>query len=203
MALLIGGKSDSSTVFTDCLLYRLGFGWTKCSISGSVYRPVFGATLISFEKHYFIGDHSESTAVQFEGILSGGLLEDGSVARQLLCWSLRLAADGKPAISFESITSSTDTQLLVCRFGANAFLLDDKRIAVVGGIKHGDIVPQDDEVLIIATSASRLEVLAHCCLANSDIQSTVPRPLLVGTSISLTDRNQILLMGGGATVCTA
>ncbi|KAI3317620.1 leucine carboxyl methyltransferase [Xylariaceae sp. AK1471] len=199
MALLIGGKRDSSTLFTDCLLYRPGSGWTKCSISGSVYRPVFGAMLVSFKKHSLISDHSESTVVRFEGILAGGLLEDGSVARQFLRWSLRLPADGKPTISFKSITSSTDTELWVCRFGASALLLDDKRIAVVGGIQHSGIVPRNNEIFVIDTSESRLQVLAQCCLANPDYPTTVPRPLLIGTSVSLTDSNQILLMGGGAT----
>ncbi|KAI8946867.1 cupin-like domain-containing protein [Xylaria longipes] len=198
MAILIGGKSDSSTVFPGCLIHRPGSGWIECSISGSAYRPVFGAMLVSFRKHHLTNDISGSLAVHFEGILAGGLLEDGTVTHQLLRWSLKLPADGNPTISFKPIETSTDTELLICRFGASALLLGDERIIVVGGVQHNGIVPRGDEVLVIDTLDPKLRIISRCPMASSNNPFGVPRPLLVGTSVSLAD-HQLLVMGGGAT----
>ncbi|KAI0518568.1 leucine carboxyl methyltransferase [Xylaria bambusicola] len=199
MTLLIGGKSDSSTVFPGCLLHKPGSGWTECGILGLEYQPVFGAMLISFTKHKTIQDGSDGRTVLFDGILAGGLLEDGTVARQLLRWHLRLSADNRPTISFGQIESSADTKLLVSRFGASALLLDDERIAVVGGVQHDGIVPRADEVLIMHISDSKLEILSHCSFDSTSESSSIPRPLLVGASVCLGSHNQVLVMGGGAT----
>ncbi|GAW14790.1 hypothetical protein ANO14919_041930 [Xylariales sp. No.14919] len=199
MSLLVGGKCDSSTVFTGCLVHKPGFGWIECSVSGSVYQPVFGAMLVSFRRHHIVNDDSAAPTIYFDGILAGGLLRDGTVARQFLRWGLKLPADGTPTISFEPVVSRTNTELLVCRFGASAFLLDGDSIAVVGGIQHDGIVPRANEILIIDTPNSKLEIISRYSLASSDKLSSVPRPLLVGTSVYLAEHNQLLIMGGGAT----
>ncbi|KAI8624607.1 leucine carboxyl methyltransferase [Xylariaceae sp. FL1651] len=210
MVLLIGGKSDSSALFTGCLLYKPGSGWTQCSISSSVYRPVFGAMLVSFKEHSFIDYDTDSISIQFKGILAGGLLDDGTVSNQLLRWSLKLPANGRPTISFELLTpepfSEKETEtgsaysgLLACRFGASAIPLDNRHIAVVGGVMHDGIVSREDEILIIDASGPSLQVLARYCISSCRSSSSAPRPLLVGTSVSLADTGQLILMGGGAT----
>ncbi|KAI0965966.1 leucine carboxyl methyltransferase [Xylaria arbuscula] len=198
MVLLIGGRSNSSTIFTGCLIHKPGSGWIECNVSGS-YQPVFGAMLTSFKKHRITKDDSDSSTVYFDGILAGGLLGDGTVARQVLRWSLTLPANGQPTILFEPIVSSTNAELPIRRFGASAHLLDDERIVIVGGVQHDGIVPRADEVIIMETCDSRLETLARCSFASSGGPSSIPRPLLVGASICLTGHNQILVMGGGAT----
>ncbi|KAI0859370.1 leucine carboxyl methyltransferase [Xylaria cubensis] len=194
MTILIGGRSDSSTVFAGCLVHRPGHGWTECSISGSVYRPVFGAMLVCSRNDYYIDDSS----IQFDGVLMGGLLDDGTVARQLLTWHLELPANGNPTISFYPMESDEDTTLSMCRFGASAIILEDNRIIMVGGIQHDGIVPRVDEVLAITPSYPSIEIISRCSMAISDEPSSVPRPLLVGTSVSLLNK-QLLVMGGGAT----
>ncbi|KAI1153008.1 leucine carboxyl methyltransferase [Nemania diffusa] len=199
MSILIGGKSDSSTIFSGCLIHKPGSGWIECSISGSVYQPVFGAILVSSRKHNLAKDGSDSTAVHFEGILAGGLLDDGTVARQLLRWDLKLPTDGNPTISFEPMISPMDTEILACRFGASAFLLDGERIIIVGGIQHDGIVPRVDEILAINVSDSTLETISRYPLTGSDKPTNIPRPLWVGTSVSLDQCGQLLVMGGGAT----
>ncbi|TRX92802.1 hypothetical protein FHL15_006208 [Xylaria flabelliformis] len=197
MTILIGGRSNSSTVFAGCLVHRPGHGWTECNISGSVYRPVFGAMLVSFRNHYHIDD-SDLTSIRFDGVLMGGLLEDGTVARQLLRWCLELPANGNPTISFYPIESYEDTALSICRFGASALLLEDAHIIIVGGIQHDGIVPRVDEVLAISPSHPNTRIISRCSMAISDKLSSVPRPLLVGASVSLLS-HQLLVMGGGAT----
>ncbi|KAI0914642.1 leucine carboxyl methyltransferase [Ustulina deusta] len=202
MTLLIGGRSNSSTVFTGCLVHKPGSGWIECSISGSVYQPVFGAMVVSFKKHHIMKDDSEFPTVYFDGILAGGLLEDGTVARRCLRWRLKLPADSRdnpPMISFEPIVSFMDAELMACRFGASALLLDDTRVVVVGGLHHNGIVPRVDEVLIMDTSDSRLKIISRCSFSSSGKPSRIPRPLLVGVSACLAGCNQLLVMGGGAT----
>lgn len=200
MTILIGGKSDSSSIFTGCLMHKPDAGWTECSISGSVYQPVFGATIICFNTHHRIESDSEFPTVQFEGILAGGLKADGTPGTQVLRWSLKVPADNKPTISFEPIISSTNTESLVCRFGASALLLDGERVAIVGGMQHDGVIPRLNEVIIMNVSKSRLEVVSCCSLSGSDEQAgTTPRPLLVGTAVSLAENGRLLVMGGGAT----
>ncbi|KAI1300753.1 leucine carboxyl methyltransferase [Xylaria venustula] len=198
MVLLLGGRSNSSTIFTGCLIHRPGSGWIECDVSGP-YQPVFGAILVSFKTHRVTKDKSESPTVYFDGILAGGLLEDGTISRQLLRWSLEMPTNSRPTIRFEPMASSTSAELLACRFGASAHVLDDKRVVVVGGVRHNGIVPRADEVIIMEICDSRLEILARCSFASSGGSSSIPRPLLVGASICLTEDNQILVMGGGAT----
>lgn len=200
MTLLIGGKTDSSTVFSGCLLHKPGSGWIECSISGSVYKPVFGAVLVSFRRHRTLQDDHDSPSVFFDGIVVGGLLEDGTIARQFLRWSLNLSANQPPTISFEPVASSAEIEFLVSRFGASGLLLNDNHIAIVGGVLHNGIVPRADELLIIGISDSKLEGILRCPFDSPGESSSIPRPLLVGASICLGGRDQLLVMGGGATV---
>ncbi|KAI1278666.1 leucine carboxyl methyltransferase [Xylaria sp. FL0933] len=199
MTLLIGGRSDSSTIFTGCLLHKPGSGWIECSISGSGYQPAFGASLVGFEKHHITQDDSGFPTICFDGILAGGLLGDGTIARQFLRWSLKLTVNSRPTMSFEPIVSSTNSELLACRFGASAFLLNDNRFVIAGGIQHNGTVPRADEVLIAEIGSSGLEIFARCSFTSFNISSSTPCPLLVGASIYLTEHNQLLIMGGGAT----
>ncbi|KAI0403008.1 leucine carboxyl methyltransferase [Xylaria palmicola] len=199
MTLLIGGRSDSVTIFPGALLHRPGSGWVACGFPQSAYQPVFGAMLVSFKKHHIANDDPASPTVHFEGILAGGLLADGTVAKQLLRWRLEVPMNGKPIITFGPVVSSWDTYLLACRFGASALLLDDERLVVVGGIQSDGIVPRAEEIVIIDMSNSRLELLSGCSLASFDKSLNIPRPLLVGMSVSLSEQNQLLVMGGGAT----
>jgi len=209
MVLLVGGKSDASTIFDGCLLYRGSSGWTKCGISGSMYQPVFGAMLVSFSEADFgsdLGDGQEGDGVEdrdtvvFRGILAGGLLRDGTVARCPSRWELKVPENGEPTINFEPISASGDIKDLICRFASYALPIEDTRLAILGGIKHDGIVPQDEELLVIDVSYSSLELVARCPLVESNGLSKRSRPLLVGTSVSLNDAGQIVTMGGGATV---
>ncbi|KAI1366382.1 leucine carboxyl methyltransferase [Xylaria arbuscula] len=199
MTLLIGGKSDSSTIFAGCLIHKPGSGWIECNISGSVYKPVFGAVLVSIKEHSILQDDSESPTVLFDGIVAGGLLEDGIIARQFLRWSLKLSADNKATISFKPMESSAETNFLVSRFGASGLLVYDSSIAIVGGVLHNGIVPRADEFIIIGISGSKSEGIFRFPFGNSDESPSIPRPLLVGAAIFLREHHQLLVMGGGAT----
>ncbi|KAI1433080.1 leucine carboxyl methyltransferase [Xylaria sp. CBS 124048] len=199
MALSIGGKMDALTVFTGCLVYRHGSGWMECSISGTAYQPVFGAMLVSFKKHILMNADSGRSTVQFKGILAGGLLQDGTAARQLLRWCLEITSEGQPTISFEPMACPMDIEILICRFGASALLLDAGRFAIVGGIQHDGIVSRFDEAVLLDISESKLQILGRCCLTSLNKSPSIPRPLFVGTSVALAGTGELLIMGGGAT----
>ncbi|KAI1178157.1 leucine carboxyl methyltransferase [Nemania sp. FL0916] len=198
MTLLIGGKIDSSTVFAGCLVHKPGHGWIECNISGSAYQPVFGATLVCFREHHLVDD-SEPPATRFKGIIAGGILEDGTVARRVLRWSLKLPANDRPTISFRPISNSTKIDTLLCRFGASAVIDDDEHVVIVGGVQHDGIVLQANEILLMDISDSRPEIFANCSLTDSKRPSDYPRPMLVGIATSLAENGQLLVMGGGAT----
>lgn len=213
MALLIGGKTGSSSMFEGCLLYRPGSGWVECKISGSTYRPTFGAALTSFDEvHVESNDKLPNTDVRFSGILSGGLLEDNTMPKQLLCWDLALPADDvRPTITFEVLRAHvaadlhenpsevTNADILVNRFGASVFPYNKDYIVMIGGIIHGGILPKEYEILVISVFQSEYTILAGYNLATPQESSTIPRPLLVGVSTFMAKDDSLAIMGGGAT----
>ncbi|KAI1495238.1 leucine carboxyl methyltransferase [Biscogniauxia mediterranea] len=213
MALLVGGKSDTFNVFDGCLVYQPGSGWTKCEVSGLYYQPVFGAMLVSF-KEVFRDPQCEDSmeqGVSFRGVLIGGLLQDGVVAKQVLRWNLQLPTNGIPKISFEPLLSSLSSngepnasnckqfQSIISRFGGTALLYNERSIAIVGGIIDDTILSRTQEVLLLDVSDLDIKILATCCLTGQSEYSTQSRPLLVGTSATLAENGKLVIMGGGAT----
>lgn len=214
MALLVGGKTGSSSIFSGCLIYRPGSGWVECKISGSAYRPTFGATLVSInEVRVKSGEGSSHTAVaQFEGILAGGMLHDGTISKRTMYWDLVLPiGEGCPTITFTPImaarispgdggSKTASADVLVNRFGASALLSKDGRIFLIGGVIHGDILPKECEVLALDASESSYRILGTYDSEISPASAAIPRPLLVGVSVSMDkDNDALVIMGGGAT----
>ena len=205
MALLVGGKTGSSSIFEGCLLYRPSFGWVECKISGSGYRPAFGATLISFEDVRLSndGESPSTTTTQFHGILAGGMLEDGTISQQVLRWSLLLpTAESCPIITFEPLTAtanSSQNRELANRFGASAIVSKDGCIVMIGGVVHGDLLPKEHEILLLEISGSEYSIRSASQLDTTQNSSLIPRPLLVGVSTLLDKDDTLVIMGGGAT----
>ncbi|KAI1323855.1 leucine carboxyl methyltransferase [Xylariaceae sp. FL0255] len=204
MVLLIGGKSNSSSVFGDALVYRPGSGWTQCITLESPYQPVFGGTLFSFERQFTVESTANTTGVQFKGILMGGLLQDGVVSRRMWSWTLTLGDEKAPFLALEPLNPKhfgNEDEVIsaaIHRFGASIVPLSDSSFAILGGIVHNGIVSRCQELVTfnVQPSSSNLEILT-CSFF--DHQKDVPRPLLVGTSVTLSGNGQLVLMGGGAT----
>lgn len=205
LALLVGGKSDQSTIFDGCLLYEPGLGWLECEILGpATYMPVFGGVLVCLHGDRETGyrnlnDDDVTEEHMFHGMLAGGISQNGTVADQILKWVLVLPVNGKPTISFEtmyprsskSITRGHDDfRELVGRFGASTFISSEGFVSVVGGIIADGIVTQDLDILI--TDPLRYEIIAGCCIG------ITPKPLLIGTSAEMI-QGQLVITGGGAT----
>ncbi|KAI1388412.1 LCM-domain-containing protein [Hypoxylon trugodes] len=203
MALSIGGKSGPSDIFGGCLLYRPDPGWIECKIEGSNYRPVFGALLVSFQE---AARSATSNDIQFHGVLSGGIPRDGVVINQILRWVVSFSENGEPTISFtilsniersgslaQEVSGIDNPDGIINRFGASGFVSPEGYLTIVGGIIGENIVTRYFDILIINVSSSRYKILSACNAAIS------PRPMLIGVSTELTDNDQLVVMGGGAT----
>lgn len=225
MALVIGGKTDSYSVFPGCLVYQPGTDWVECVVKGTAYTPVFGAVLLSFPQA-----ESEPGKLNFNGVLLGGMLEDGTVADQSLYWTVNIPeAPEAPSITFEPLVLTGRNlgrapRSLANRFGAAGVVYSSSSIALIGGIIADELLGPDEEILRIqisprssGDSGSLLgRVLEPARLAASSGNdnghgntAAIPRPLLVGVSVAaLGGRNDddddtasdLVIMGGGA-VC--
>ncbi|KAI1076489.1 LCM-domain-containing protein [Whalleya microplaca] len=203
LALLVGGKIDSLLIFKGCLLYKPRLGWIECEIAGSEYTPVFGALCVSFPEVARINNDNGSltnNGIQFHGLLLGGILQDGTIAHQILRWVLKVATNGKPSISFTPLSSSgpagplrDEASNFVNRFGASGFISPEGHLTIIGGIIANGILSQDRDIMIIGFSSQEYKILAACNL------KIMPRPLLIGVSTDLTSDGQVVVMGGGAT----
>ncbi|KAI0010596.1 LCM-domain-containing protein [Xylariaceae sp. FL0662B] len=203
LALSLGGKTDSSTVFQGCLLYKPRSGWIECEIAGPGYTPVFGALCVSFREVARVNNKNGSLTndgIQFRGLLAGGILQDGTAANQTRQWVLTIPTHGRSSISFTSLSSlglsdplEGEAGNVINRFGASGFVSDEGYLTVIGGIIANGVLSRDRDIVIVDISSQQYKISAACSLA------ITPRPLLIGTSTDLTDAGQLVVMGGGAT----
>lgn len=193
LALIIGGKTGPLSVSDRCLLYVPEFGWTECEVEGQRHIPVSGAIMVSTDST------PPRSSVVFEGILVGGLLEDGTIAKQTLRWQLSASDLKKPSIKFipmvVNIKGSELRSPLLDRFGANVVMNRAGQLVVIGGIVRNNLLESQAEVLLVDVSQDNLTIISGGGLN----VGSAPRPLLLGISVTRDKNDQILLTGGGAT----
>ena len=83
LAILAGGKSNSTDVSGDYFVFRPDKGWMRCDITGQVPIPTFGALLL-------VGNSARADFGSFHGIVAGGLAEDGIVCERVYRWKLQV-----------------------------------------------------------------------------------------------------------------
>lgn len=212
LALVVGGKTDSTSVFQSCLLYQPDTGWTECTVSGADYVPVFGAVLVSYPDPISPDSANGEPTIGFHGLLLGGLLEDGTLAEQALYWRLSLRDTDKPELRFEAVSTRDDSgriqpnakwpaESTLYRFGASAALSDDGNLLVIGGIIKDRVIPRDEELLLISASTSQIRISATAPIIQpgDTSQTDIPRPALLGISFCTTATGDLVVMSGGAT----
>lgn len=86
LALLGGGKSGSSQVSDQFLLFDPSQGWKICKLEGDVPKATFGSSLVSFPR----ATHPDG---QFHGLYSGGLGQDGCFVTKSYKWTLKMVND--------------------------------------------------------------------------------------------------------------
>ena len=208
LVLVMGGKTGAD-VFPGCLLYHPETGWAECEASGADYRPVFGAVLIAHSG----GPVSDQGGACFQGILTGGLYEDGTVSEQRLRWELRTSPSSRPSLRFSTFdqvangsgATGLETSLApwraMDRFGAVVAYGPNGVPLVIGGIGKGGLLPRDQEVLRVDLRGAGEPRMESGSVAQSDLNAAekIPQPLLLGISTGVTASGDVVIMGGGAT----
>lgn len=87
LALVLGGKTGPSEVSANCYLFDPSVGWTRCEVSGSVPTASFGAILCNASQAQDFGPQT------FDGLLSGGMNQDGQFVTAQYYWRLSLKGD--------------------------------------------------------------------------------------------------------------
>jgi len=176
------GKDSSGKVLDDWLLWSAGNGWTPLMVEGEQPSARFGAAMIS------VGG-------MMRGAMVGGMSQDGTIIDE--AWDWKFSTKGEDfALQFSSRnTSDADSDIpaqIPGRFGAA--LVDHAasgRLLLVGGVKSGGLLTQDEEIFDLVKYAGVKTQYDE-------------RPLLVGMSaVCATDQDgeptEMLVMGGGAT----
>lgn len=215
LVLLIGGKQSPKAVFNGCLVYHPRLGWLKLRMPESSLKPkVFGAIAACFPEDAIALAMEEPSSsgdgsYEFQGLLAGGMYEDGMISNETLYWTLRWAEGGAPTIEFSYLkpqtAQNTDPQdivpvqptQLLSRFGAIC-LNRGGHLLVIGGIIDNGLLSKDNEILVLNASATGYRVVGSVPLVDA-CEKGAPRPLLIGISAITTKERAVLIMGGGAT----
>lgn len=82
LVLVIGGKSGASGVSDSVFLFNPEKGWLPCNIGGTRgIKAVFGAILACTRRE-------DGDRPVFRGVFAGGLLNDGTIDKQVLSWKV-------------------------------------------------------------------------------------------------------------------
>ncbi len=179
--LVFGGKGPAGKVLDDWLLWEDQKGWKKLSVEGQRPGPLSGASMIG--------------TCDVEGILIGGMTQDGLVRSSSFYWAVH--GPGFNTIRCQPLSldcrSRVDSDRYLDRFGAS-LVSSRGEIFLVGGIGGTSVLAQDEEILRIdlkrpqRISCSKIELI-----------TVGPRPLLVGCTV-LNHGGNTYILGGGA-VC--
>lgn len=207
LALLAGGKSSPSAVFSGYLLYHPANGWTECTVVGPLRPPpLFGAVLFCSGRVC-----GESSA--FHGTLAGGMTTDNVVNNQAVRWVLDVSQAKvspyapyvtrmccsqvqEPTIRFESPRDMLAAHLL-SRFGAACTQVDGWTV-LVGGIADGGSVLEGSDILRYCIGEDGKED-AQYLEYGTFLDPETPRPVLVGASVIGTSNGEAAIVGGGMT----
>lgn len=88
-----------------------------------------------------------------------------------------------------------ETANLLSRFGASHVQHGDE-IILAGGIGHNGFISREDDIAVFSTSGSSIRMISRLLIPTN---TGVPRPLLIGSSVVLTENGEIVIIGGAAT----
>ncbi|KAF4824684.1 tRNA wybutosine-synthesizing protein 4 [Colletotrichum tropicale] len=178
-------KGPFGRTSADYLLFNPINGWTRCKTQGSP-PPLYGATFTCIS----------SMLGEFEGIIAGGLLEDGLVNQRTYRWTLK-TSDPEPVVSFEivdALIQSNQTSLL-SRFGATVINSGEYSF-VFGGVIKDVQLPAVLDMIIVKEVNAGLEIVASLVGFG---ESGSLRPFLIGASVVPHADGEFAIVGGGAT----
>lgn len=185
--LVFGGKSHGGRLLNSWFLWRASMGWVQLGTSGTEIQPRFGAVM--------------SSAGSTDGIVFGGMADDGSIACGIWKWSIH-DLQSNPSIHLTEYDRLTlppgDTLTAIYRFGA-CLTWSSIGLLLIGGISKR-LLPQDYDIVCL-TQKLKIENSTLSFLEPSCISSAVEgaRLLLVGHS-ACAFKDSVIVAGGGA-VC--
>lgn len=186
--LVFGGRSYGGTLVNSWFLWRASMGWVRLGVTGTEIQPRFGAVM--------------SSAGSTDGIVFGGMADDGSFGCGIWKWSIH-DLQSNPSVhltEYDRLTLSTgDTLTAIYRFGA-CLTWSSIGLLLIGGISKR-LLPQDYDIVCLTQKLPTTEYSTLSFLEPSCISSTVEgaRLLLVGHSVCAFE-DSIVITGGGA-VC--
>ncbi|CAI0643005.1 unnamed protein product [Colletotrichum noveboracense] len=185
LALLAGGRPNHTQTSADYLLFNPINGWTRCKTQGSP-PPLYGATFTCIS----------SMLGEFEGIIAGGLLEDGLVNQRTYRWTLK-TSDPEPVVSFEIVDAliQRNQTSLLSRFGATVINSGEYSF-VFGGVIKDVQLPAALDMIIVKEVNAGLEIVASL---DGFGESGSLRPFLIGASVIPHADGEFAVVGGGAT----
>lgn len=185
--LVFGGRSRGGRIVNTWFLWRVSSGWIQLEVSGSEIRPRFGAVMTSTSSS--------------EGMVFGGLADDGSIAHGIWKWSIQ-NLQSIPSVHLTEYDKSMlplgDMSLLIYRFGA-CLTWSSVGLLLIGGISQ-HLLPQDYDIICLTREDFRKDsALSLLEVSRISYPFEGTGPLLVGHSVGSFE-DSIFIAGGGA-VC--
>lgn len=195
--LIYGGKTTAGNIENNWYLWDMIRGWAKVEVLGTKIQPRFGAAMTSIDDG--------------NGILLGGMGDDGTILPEAWRWSL-VDLESEPkvklAVAIEDglIEPTGDYPSIICRFGA-CLVWSSIHLFLIGGISFR-LLPQKLDIIELYPRRDSSEYYESAVkyahrLTPSAIDLTMAEgdslPLLVGHSV-FGSKGALIIVAGGA-VC--
>ncbi|KAJ8116945.1 hypothetical protein OPT61_g1747 [Boeremia exigua] len=183
--LVFGGKSSDGAAMNDWFLWTPNNGWHSLPVDGPRPPSRFGAAISAFG----VAQQARSC-----GLLIGGIGACGTVLDDVWEWSL--SGTTSLRLNFRDMTKSVRSSLkgpTYARFGASLVTWGDD-LLLIGGVSKLGVVNLAEEFMLLTRNDTGINI------QHPKVHLPACWPLLVGTGISVTSRNEIVVAGGGA-VC--
>lgn len=195
--LIYGGKTTAGKIANDWYLWDTIRGWAKVEVLGAKIQPRFGAVMTSTDEG--------------NGILLGGMGEDGTILPEAWTWSL-VDLETEPKVNLavaieDGLREPTGgNQSIICRFGA-CLVWSSIHLFLVGGISFR-LLPQKLDIIELYPRRTSSEYHES---ASRSVHRMTPSalglsmtegdslPLLVGHSV-FGSKGALIIVAGGA-VC--
>lgn len=187
LALVVGGKTGPADVSSDAFVFHPEKGWLTCQISAKEAPRIFGATLSNSSR-------LDGKRGVFEGMLSGGMRQDGTLNCDTYWWRLEMNDTQQPKLTFTKMDLDAGVQSLLSVFGASTVDLGSS-VAICGGVGDEPSI-QGQHFTLLTLVDGKVSIQGSCSPQNGSTQW----PFMVGSSVLVSGRHQLTVFGGGA-VC--
>ena len=190
--LIYGGRSTDGKVMNDWYLglfpraadgHRGIIQWSHLACEGTTLRPRFGASLM--------------TTSELEGILLGGMSEDGTVLNEMYHWALQKVGTTYVMHVKDRSHILMGSDHIACRVGATVTSDDGLRWMMAGGITDDGIIPDRLQILHLDFTTSQMDIALQWQPIDYTPSSNADRPLFLGHQAVATSEG-VVIVGGGA-----